>query len=306
MEIVVVGSLNSDLVVRVPEHPGPGETVIGRSLENFSGGKGANQAFAAARLGGRVAMAGCVGADASGRTQLNNLAGAGVDVRHVVMEPSIPTGTAFITVQDNGENRIIVAPGANQAFTPDKIPLETLRAAKFVLLQMEIPWETVQRAIFESKTGGARVILDPAPAPAQRLSAEKLAQVDYLTPNLSELAQLSGINLPEDASLEAVARAAQSLGGETILVKLGPRGILCVNGDGTRHLPAFAVEAVDTTAAGDCFNAAFAVALSHGSTENEAIRFAQAAAALSVTRLGAQASMPDVVEVEDMLRTRPV
>jgi ribokinase len=297
-EIVVIGSLNRDLVVRVEKFPGRGETVPGMSLETFCGGKGANQAYAAAKLGGRVAMAGAVGNDDAGKAQIANLKSVQVDITCIGRADGIPTGTAIIALEESGENRIMVIPGANGGFTPDKLPLQLLRSCRVVLLQLEVPPPTVEKAIEEAAAAGVRIILDPAPAPDSPFSARLLARVDYLTPNLSELAKLSRAPLRDDSPLELIAVAARSLCSRTVVVKLGPRGALIARREGFEHVPAFNVVARDTTAAGDCFNGAFAVALVEGKSEREAALFANAAAAYSVTRIGAQASMPDMSEVQ--------
>jgi ribokinase len=309
-EIIVIGSLNHDLVLRVPLFPSVGETVFGDSLQTFSGGKGANQAYAAAKLGARVAMVGQVGNDPAGEAQISNLSSVGVDTANIMRDPRAPTGAAVIALEQNGENRIIVVPGANSSFSPEKlVPSETLlRFSHVVLLQFEIPFLTVMKAIELAKAGGSRVILDPAPAPVQGLPDELFPQVDYLTPNLSELARLSGTALNDESPSDAIVSAAHRLlarGVRKILAKSGSRGVIIISEDAVDTIDAFNVAAVDSTAAGDCFNAAFAVALVRGKSEHDAATFAAAAAACSVTRIGAQASMPTLVEVEALMRSQP-
>jgi ribokinase len=303
-EIVVVGSINRDLVVTVSEAPGAGETVLGKDLRTFHGGKGANQAYAAGRLGARVAFAGRVGSEPEAREQIDALARAGVDTRFLTRDPGRPGGTAIIVVDARKENRIIVVPGANGGFGPDGLEAcrGILAAARCVLLQLEIPMETVVAAAGIAREGGALVILDPAPA--RPLPPELLERADYLTPNLGELSILTGASLGTDSSIEEIAAAARKLcgrGERKTIAKLGARGALLVSAAGEHLQPAFAVRAVDTTGAGDCFNAAFAAALVRGRSEAEALAFAAAAAACSVTRPGAQAGMPSLQDVEAML-----
>jgi ribokinase len=304
--IVVVGSLNQDLVVQLPRFPDRGETVTGDSLSLLCGGKGANQAYAAARLGARVAMVGQVGDDAAGDAQLRSLAAVGVDTRRIRRVPNLSTGSAIVAVEPGGHNRIIVVPGANGAFCPEALEesADLLAAAAVVLLQLEIPLPTVQAAVELARRGRARVLLDPAPARA--LPDALLGHVDYLTPNLSELATLSGRMLHDDSPADEIQHAAQELcrrGVAKVLVKVGSRGAQFVTGETSQAWPAFPVDPVDTTAAGDCFNGAFAAALAGGSSEVEAGRFAGAAAAISVTRPGAQSSMPALPEVERLLQS---
>jgi ribokinase len=303
----VAGSLNLDLVASVPRFPGAGETITGHGFRTFPGGKGANQACAAGKLGARVAMIGRLGRDAAADALLASLAAAGVGTELVARDPDHPSGTAIIAVDASRENRIIVVPGANGAFTPEALApaSEVLREAACVLLQLEIPLATVVAAARLARAGKAIVILDPAPAGP--LPDALFADVDYLTPNLGELATLSGAAFDEDASLDRIAAAARLLvrrGARRVIAKLGARGALLVTELAAHHWPPFPVTPVDTTAAGDAFNAAFAVALVAGETELDAGVFASAAAACSVTRSGAQASLPSREEVEALRRTR--
>ncbi len=288
--IVVVGSLNMDLAATSARLPGPGETVLGGSYLESPGGKGANQAHAAARLGGEVAMIGCVGDDPHGWRLRESLANAGCDVTGVRTVAG-PTGVALIFVSATGENAIMVAPGANGALTAEDVQAAALDGASHVLLQLESPIDAVLAAARAAKAAGAVVILDPAPAIAS-LPAELLGCVDILTPNEMEGAQLSGHARP---TAEA-ARALQRLGPRAVILKLGARGCLIAT-DETTLVPAPRVDAVDTTAAGDVFNGALAVALSEGTALIPAAEFAVRAAAISVTRRGAQASAPTREEV---------
>ncbi len=302
--IVVVGSLNADFVVRAGRVPAPGETITGECFATFAGGKGANQAYAAARLGGAASMVGQVGNDAQADFLRGNLASAGVDVSHVSGDPRVSSGTAFIIIDSSGQNRIIIVPGSNGTFTPDK--LETSRAliesASIVLLQLEIPMPTVAAAAAIAHRAGARIILDPAPAAP--LPEELLRHSDYVTPNETELAILTGTTPRESLPREEAARLARTLvgrGAKKVVIKMGAAGALLAEESREHFWPARRVKAVDTTAAGDVFNGAFAVALAEGRTEEEAGAFACAAAAISVSRPGAQPSMPDRREVLTLL-----
>lgn len=301
--LVVVGSLNADFVIGVSRYPVPGETIVGQSFAVYPGGKGANQAYAAGRLGARVAMVGQVGNDAQGPWLRQNLAAVGVNVSEVRTDPGVASGIATITIDASGQNEIIIVPGANGTLHPDRLlqsgPM--LASAGFLLLQLEVPLPTVEMAARLGKKAGATVILDPAPA--QPLSDELLSVVDYLTPNETELALLTGAVPGELEPAEAACLARQLLlrGVRTVIVKLGARGAVLVEGEREHFWPAIRVKAVDTTAAGDAFNAAFAAALARGMEELDAGAYAVAAAACSVTRVGAQPSMPTPEEVERLL-----
>jgi ribokinase len=284
--------------------PGPGETVTGHDFAVFPGGKGANQALCAGRLAAGempVRMVGQVGGDSYGEWLRQNLAGAGVDVAQVRIDPATPTGMAMVAVDAGGQNQIIVVPGANGSFNPGALTAahHAVADAAVVLLQLEIPLPTAQTAARIAREAGAIVVLDPAPARA--IPEVLLRSIDYLTPNETELAVLTGG--PAQPSLrrgEAVTRARQLIarGSRKILVKMGRQGALLVTDTAEYQQPAFAVEAVDTTAAGDAFNAGLAFALSRGAQDADALRYAAATAAVSVTRMGAQPSMPTRAEVE--------
>ena len=304
--IVVVGSLNMDFVVAVDRLPAPGETVLGRDFQMIPGGKGANQACAAARVGGdsiAVRMVGRVGYDVFADHLKASLSAAGVDVSAVHATRAHPTGVALISVERAGQNSIVVASGANHALAASEIESmrSVFRGASFVLFQLESPLDTVAAALQLAREEGARTILDPAPA--QPLSAELLANVDILTPNETEASIL--LNLPpariSSSSAPAVARSLLERGPRSVVLKLGDCG--CFYSDSSTELlsPGFPVAACDTTAAGDVFNAALAVALAEERPLPEALRFANAAAAISVTRMGAQASVPTRPEVEAFL-----
>ena len=299
--ILVVGSINMDLVVRCPHIPAPGETILGSTLTETPGGKGANQAVAAGRLGGNVAMIGCLGADGYDQALRASLAGAGVDVGPV-RERGPRSGVALIEVGDGAENSIVVVPGANALLTPEDVEAALAAApqAAVLLLQLEIPMPTVRAAAHLARQRGIRVLLDPAPA--QALADELLAEGDILLPNQGEAALLAGLPVDDLAGAERAGRALLARGPRTVIVKLGAGGALIVDAQGTRQIPGLPVEAIDTTAAGDCLAGALAVALVEGRPLEEALRFANAAAALSTTKRGAQESMPDRSSVERLLQ----
>jgi ribokinase len=302
--IVVVGSLNADLVVRVARFAAPGETVSGHGFAVIPGGKGANQACAAARLGGDVVMVGCVGADGHGELLRRSLAQAGADVAHVASVADAPTGVALITVDDAAENHIVVVPGANAHLTAARVAeaAAVFPGAAVVLLQLEVPLEAVEEAARRARAAGARVVLDPAPARA--LPDAVVAAADHLTPNQTELAALTGAPVRTEEDARHAARGLLARGAGHVVVKRGEHGALLVGADGEWSWPAPPVPAVDTTAAGDAWNGAFAVALAGGSSLTEAGRFATAAASLSVTRHGAQPSMPRRDEVLALMNGR--
>lgn len=302
--IVVVGSLNVDFVVNMPRFPDAGETLIGNHFATFPGGKGANQAYGAAKLGGKVSMVGQVGNDAHAGWLKQHLAAAGVDVSGVSTDPAVSTGVAVIGIDATGQNRIVIVPGSNGTLTPERCQASAavIASANILLLQLEVPLPSVLAAARLAKQGGAIVILDPAPAMA--IGGELLQYVDYLTPNETELATLTTAPAGTLDRSAAVSRANElrSRGARKVIVKMGAQGALLVDGKEEHFWPALPVQTVDTTAAGDAFNAAFAVALAAGQAEREAGSFASAAAACSVTRPGAQPSMPTWAEVEALRR----
>jgi ribokinase len=308
--IAVVGSLNMDFVVAVDRLPSPGETVLGRDFQMIPGGKGANQACAAAKIGGKssiVRMVGRVGYDVFADHLRASLSAAGVDVSAVHATRSSPTGVALIWVESSGQNSIVVASGANHALAASEVESmrNSFRGAQFVLFQLESPIATVAAALRIAREEGARTILDPAPA--QRLSPEMLAHVDILTPNEAEASVLLGLP-PGRVSVSdapALARSLRALGPRAVVLKLGDRGCFYLDDQTELHCAGFSVTARDTTAAGDVFNAALAVALAEGRTIADALRFANASAAISVTRVGAQASVPGRAEVDEFLASYP-
>jgi len=305
-KILVVGSLNMDLVAFAPRIPVAGETLTGHTFLSVPGGKGANQAYAAARLGARVAILGRVGADDLGRQLRENLASSGCDVNGVLVTKDCTTGIALIFVADSGQNSIVIVAGANGKLSPEDVAEAANRfdGAAYVLLQLESPLATVVAAARAARRAGARVILDPAPAPSSALPAELLANVDILTPNETEAAILAGVSPRRLNPQEAfdVAWRLRATGPPAVIVKLGEQGVALVTADGSQVLPAPKVNAVDTTAAGDVFNAALAVALSEGAEIASACQFANRAAALSVTRRGAQSAAPSRAELDAFAR----
>ena len=297
--ILVVGSSNTDLVVRTPRIPAPGETVLGGDLVMTPGGKGANQAVAAARLGAEVALLARIGVDLFGDHAVESLRRAGVSTEFVVRDSDAPSGVAFISVDDDGQNAIVVAPGSNARLAPEDV--DSARAAfdraDVVVLQLEIPIPTVRRAIDLARSLGRTVILNPAPSVP--LPAGFLAKVDVITPNEQEAGALlgrEGIGDPLEAAHALLETAAR-----TVVITLGRKGAAVARTHYRELFPACEANAVDTTAAGDCFTGALAVSLAEQKTLPESIRFANAAASISVTRPGAQESMPSRIEVEEIL-----
>ena len=312
LSIVVVGSLNADLVSRVRHLPTPGETVSVEAFETHGGGKGANQAFAAARLGGAVAMIGCVGDDAHGRQLSAGLQAEGVDVSGIEVDAASPSGMALVTVDARGENHIIVVPGANASLTPERLMRhrDRLASASVVLLQLEVPLATVCAAARLAREAGAIVILDPAPA--QAVPRELLTDATFVTPNETELIALTGGPgarpgpespgaRPDPTDIALRARMLLRRGAHGVIVKLGDAGARLFSGDGEHDWPARPTTVADTTGAGDAFNAALAVALASGATIVTAGILACAAASLAVSRHGAQSSMPTLAEVLEAL-----
>lgn len=293
--ILVIGSLNMDLSIDLAKMPVTGETILGRGIAYKAGGKGANQACAAGKLGGRVRMLGCVGQDEFGQKLVKSLSESGVETDYIKESRDLPTGTAVIYVDDNGDNSIVVIPGANMACDMEylKEQDEQFHWCDYVVLQMEIPYEAVWYSVKRAKELGKTVILNPAPAPDE-IPEEILSLVDYLTPNETEIIALNG------KSKDDIREGAEKLlgrGVSNVIATLGDRGALLVNRYGETFYPARKVVSVDTTAAGDCFNGAMVAALAEGQSEAEAILFANIASSIAVTRKGAQESLPIREEV---------
>ena len=293
--ILVIGSLNMDLSIDLAKMPVTGETILGRGIAYKAGGKGANQACAAGKLGGRVRMLGCVGQDEFGQKLVKSLSESGVETDYIKESRDLPTGTAVIYVDDNGDNSIVVIPGANMACDIEylKEQDEQFHWCDYVVLQMEIPYEAVWYSVKRAKELGKTVILNPAPAP-DKIPEEILSLVDYLTPNEAEIIALNGKSKDD---IREGAEKLLSRGVSNVIATLGDRGALLVNRYGETFYPARKVVSVDTTAAGDCFNGAMVAALAEGQSEAEAILFANIASSIAVTRKGAQESLPIREEV---------
>ncbi|GBE25231.1 MAG TPA: ribokinase [Actinobacteria bacterium] len=286
VSIAVVGSINHDIVVRVPRHPVPGETIMGSGHFTAPGGKGANQAVAASRLGATVAMVGAVGNDSIGADLLSGLSSDGVDCGHVRVVDDVGTGIALITLDDAGENSIVVSPGANGVVSVEDVTVDVVAAAAVVLIQQEIPPEAVAAAVMHAR---GTVILNPAPA--REVSPEVLARVDVLVPNRSELAVLTGS--PEAKVRDEVVTQANLLPREgVVIVTLGGDGAMIIDGDDVTIVEPASVDVVDTTAAGDAFCAALAFGLASGWDIGRTVRWGALAGALATTRAGAQPSLP--------------
>ncbi len=298
--IVVIGSLNMDLVVRAEHMPAPGETVRGQGFRTVPGGKGANQAAAIALLGGQVAMVGRVGYDAFGPRLIENMAAKGVNTQHIIVDQDVATGIAMIIVDAAGENSIVIASGANGRVSPRDIDAcdDLLRQSRYLVLQFEIPLETVAYAIEKAARYGLQVILNPAPATT--FPREMLKGVHYLVPNETEAQLLTGQAVHDLPSAERTARLLHEQGARVVIITLGEKGALAVTDQEIFHIAAPKVNVVDTTAAGDAFIGGLVVGLSQGLPLKEAARYAVCAGSLAVTRFGAQTSLPSADEVRSL------
>lgn len=300
-KLVVLGSVNADHVLQVASFPRPGETLHGHSYCVIPGGKGANQAVAAARLGADIAFIACVGDDSFGHQMRDTFAREGMNTEAVMIEDNMPTGIAMIQVAATGENSICISAEANGCLTPERLAPHhhLIEQADTLLMQLETPMETIEAAAKIAKQAGTRVVLNPAPA--QPLSDDLLQHLDMITPNETEAELLTGVKVDNVTTAQQAADALHAKGIKQVLITLGSQGVwLSDNGKG-RQVPGFRVDAKDTTAAGDTFNGALLTALQEGREMEEAIRFAHAAAAISVTRFGAQTSIPHRREVERFL-----
>ncbi len=298
VNIVVVGSVNTDLIVRAPRLPLGGETLTGSDFHTISGGKGANQAVAAARQGGAVSLVACIGDDDFGAQQRKSLGGEGIDLSRLSVVAGPKTGVAVITVDEESQNSIVVSPEANGCLDTGHVEQagDMIAAADLLICQLETPLDTVCQAIALAHARGTAVILNPAPVVP--LPDELLRLVDYLIPNETEASLLAGLDVVD---LETARHAVEILlarGVKNVLLTLGEQGVMYSDAGTIRHEPARRVQAVDTTAAGDTFIGSFAVALGEGRSLRDAVRFAQNAAALAVTIFGAQTSIPRRAEVE--------
>ncbi len=298
-KIVVVGSTNTDMVVNTPKIPARGETVLGGEFRMTPGGKGANQAVAAQRAGGAVTFITAVGDDSFGQESIKRFSAEGIDTSYIVTKAGSSSGVALILVDEQGENIIAVAPGANSLLTPEDIEAaaDAFTGAKQVIIQLEIPYETVLTAARLAKKAGSNVLLNPAPMPEGGLPSELLRYVDILTPNAGELLGLA----PDMAQLDKAAMMVLSSGPETLVVTNGSSGATVYNMEGEHDVPAFSVETIDTVGAGDCFSASLGVALAEGWPMNHAVLLAAAAAALSTTKKGAQTAMPSRRAIEELM-----
>ena len=307
-DIVVVGSINTDMVVTVPQMPRAGETVLGGEFQQIAGGKGANQAVAAARAGGRVAMIGCTGDDAMGAHALDGLAQAGVEVSQVQRRQECPSGVALILVDEAGENCIAVAPGANARLLPSDIraaePL--LGTAKVLLVQLEISLETVHESCAIAHRHGVPVILDPAPVPPSGIDKTLWSHIAAITPNVTEIEALTGIAVHNHDDARDAGHVLVEWGVDAAVMTLGRQGLYLHSRETSLPVGGLAVTVRDTTAAGDVFAGAMAARLSEGAPLIDAARFANAAAAIAVTRPGAQPSAPYRHEINAMLESRHV
>lgn len=297
-DILVIGSLNADLVVKSPRFPQPGETISGGDLQIIPGGKGANQAVAAARQGVNVAMIGRVGSDSFAPFLVENLKANQVNVSHVTVDKSA-TGTAIIVVDYNGQNSIVLSPGANGNVSPADVDSASFLTSKLLLLQLEIPTPTVLHATQQARRYGLTVILNPAPA--KSLPAELLSNVDILIPNESELALLTGLPVTDVVSAELAAKEILKQGVKTVIVTLGSKGAVLVTDTQVTQVDSYKVNVVDTTAAGDAFIGGFASALLSGKSLEDSVRYGCACGALATTKFGAQPSLPTKDEVEKFI-----
>ena len=291
-KIAVIGSTNMDMVVKTKRIPSPGETVLGGAFLMNPGGKGANQAVSIARLGGNVDFLSKVGNDVFGRQSTQTFEEEGINTNSLLLDSNVPSGVALITVDDQGENSIVVASGANSNLLPSDVENYFLKKpnVQILLMQLEIPMETVQVAAQYASSQGIKLILNPAPAnPSIR---ESFGLIDILTPNSNEAEMLSGIAVSDVASAKRAAEVIHKQGVKNVLITLGPKGAVLLNEEGFYAIPAQKVEAIDTTAAGDVFNGALATAIAEGKDILSGVHFAVQAATITTTRMGAQSSIP--------------
>jgi ribokinase len=299
--VVVVGSYNTDLTIKTKKMPRPGETVIGGVFSRGGGGKGANQAVAAVRVGASVSLIARVGQDPLGKEALARLIEEQIDTQHVLLDADVPTGVAFIIVDEHGENSIVVASGANSRLTPSDIERagDVIASAKVLLVQLESPLDAIRAAIALAHCNGSLVILNPAPA--HTLDSHLLSEIDIITPNAVEAEMLTGIKIIDEESLRAAAQALLQFGIGRVLITLGRKGVFSATKVKTEWIRAFKVRAIDSTGAGDVFNGALAAFLAEEMPVEDAARMASAAAAIAVTRMGAQVSAPLRSEIENFI-----
>ncbi|TDO00079.1 ribokinase [Sunxiuqinia elliptica] len=299
-KILVVGSSNTDMVIKTRKFPAPGETILGGRFFMNPGGKGANQAVAARRLGGIVSFVGKIGNDIFGKQAMQLLEDEGIRIDFVATDSDHPSGVAMITVDAEGENSIVVAPGSNGTLSPKDVDQATteLNDADLVLLQLETPLDTVAYIAEKANSLGKKVVLNPAPAPASPLPDALYKNLFIITPNETEAELLTGIRATDESSAQLAAEALRAKGVDIVIITMGASGAFLLSPTHSEMIPAPVVKAVDTTAAGDTFNGALVVAISEGLELPEAVRFASQAASLSVTKIGAQSSIPYRKEVE--------
>ena len=300
--IVVVGSSNTDMIIKMSRIPKPGETVIGGEFSIAPGGKGANQAVSAARAGGNVVFIARVGEDMFGEQSVRGFVQDGINTENIIRDKKAPSGVALIFVDREGENSIAVASGANANLSPADIDAsrDVIASASIILMQLEIPIETVKAVVEIAREHEVKVILNPAPA--QPLGDDILRYISIITPNESEAELLTGIKVGDEQRTKEAANALLAKGIQTVLITLGARGVYVADSDFKGIIPGFSVQAEDTTAAGDVFNGVLAVLLAENKSLIDAVRFSNAAAALSVTKLGAQTSAPYCEEIEKFLK----
>ena len=298
--IYIIGSINTDMVAMTKNLPAPGETVMGGEFMMTAGGKGANQAVSAARLGGEVTMVGRLGEDIFGDQSIERLKHENINCDFIGRDSIAASGVALISVDDKGENHIVVAPGANNQLDKKKVKtaLDSMPDNAIILLQLEIPLETVAHIIETTRGSSRRVILDPAPAPSTALPDNFLNGLYLITPNETEATKLSGIEVQDDRSAEAAARKLLATGVNNVAITMGAKGVVLVQQDGVKFIKSPKVTAIDSTAAGDCFNGALAVSIANDLSLEQSVERACRAASISVTRKGAQDSMPSKSEVD--------
>lgn len=303
-KITVIGSSNTDLVATVPKLPLPGETVMGKEFIVTSGGKGANQAVAIARIGGDVTFIAKVGTDDYGEQALRNFKKDGINTSFVFQDDNTPSGVALIFVDENGENMLVPVPGANGRLLPVDIEKAriAIESADIMVLQLEVPLQTVEYAITIAYEKGIPIVLNPAPG--RKLESQLIEKVNYITPNETEAETLTGIKVVDDSSAKKAGMELLKLGTKTVIITLGKKGSMLIDANHSELIPAFVVDAVDATAAGDAFTGGFAYAVACGKDIREAIKFGNAVAGITVTRMGAQPSMPTKNELEEFLKNR--
>jgi ribokinase len=295
--VLVIGSANMDLVLSVEKFPQPGETIFGKKFEMYPGGKGSNQAVCCAKLGAGTIFIGRIGDDDFGKSLIKNMKKEGVNLSHLIIDGKESTGTALITVEGKGENEIVVISGSNMKLSSDDIERkkEIFKEVKVVIVQLEIPLNTVLQAAKIAKENECIFILNPAPA--QQLPEELLSMIDYLTPNETELELISGISVDDDESIEKAAKELLKKGVKNVIVTIGEKGAYLINRERKEIFPAKRVNVVDSTGAGDAFNGALAYALSNGEEIAKAVQLAVSVASFSVTKMGAQGSLPTIEEI---------